>query len=440
MLVKSASHYSYSIPGKDSVLEKPGNNKFATKPAFLEKSMPAFAGLHILGVYNRVSFGNKPKTNPELPAMLQYLQEVKAKKGEIKSFFDLDLDKIKNICADIPVFSNLKAKDLAKITENIECILLQRGCAHKCSHCGMCAEGKITAMRWENFVELTDGIKTLKERLGFNSFILDFYSSGHPDAIYPFMDSDPMLLRMKDSQGNVHSIFDAAKLYYEQTGTKFIITTAGWDKNNAISQKAAENLAANSAYISVFSISIHPFHKDMQLSLKYEKEGNFEEAKKWRDHYIDNMCNVIKTVIGMKARSAIILEYLEKPNPEDKGLGIEDSKKLLKEIFNKLKDEGVDVSHFYKKNNILKREILPLGRAIKYFSLPDQLAVQKKSKTLHAPDGEYSTSIAPDGKILVRNAHEGKMTNEPYMETKYSLNFSVPTENKYAPLVRYDNF
>ena len=366
--------------------------------------------------YN-ISFGNKAsdakKISEKVTACLNYIEQVKIKKGWPSSFWDLDVDKIEDICADIPILNGLKGKDLAIISNDFESILLQRGCPHKCSHCGADSTSKITTMKWENFTELVDVIKILIKRLHFNPF-----SRGK--EVYPFHDSDPMLLRMKDSEGKVHSIFDAAKYFYESTGSRFALTTAGWDKNNKISQDAAEKLVKNPDYLSNLNISIHPFHKDIQRSIQLENIGEKEKANTLRNHYIENMSNVIKTTNGLlkeKKPYWVVLQYLE--DTLDAELNEESAKNLLRDILIKVKEGGTSVNSFIDKYNRLKPDnistifIGSYGRArTNYFP---RKPIRNMIGTAHL--------IAPDGKILIKEGFPGYLSSKPFEETPYALNF-----------------
>ena len=60
---------------------------------------------------------------------------------------ELDLDKISDICEGLPTFKGLTAKVLELITSSFESILLQTGCIHQCSHCGINSENKVTTMK-----------------------------------------------------------------------------------------------------------------------------------------------------------------------------------------------------------------------------------------------------------------------------------------------------
>jgi len=431
MIINLNPYYQYN-----TVLKNPVQTGQKSNSSKLLPVKNGFSGADILSVYNRVSFKGNDQVNPDLPVILEYLEEVRRNTSKIKSFANLDLDKIANICRDIPVFSNLTAKDLKLITTNFDSILLQRGCVNQCSHCGVSAESKITGMRWENFTDITDGIKTLKDRLGFNPF-----KSKDGDFIYPFTDSDPMIYRSRDLQGNTHSIFDAAKYFFDQTRTKFHITTAGWNKADKVAQAAVENFNKYPENLDGFDISVHPFHRYMQKSLKYKQEGNIEKSELWRNKYIDMISNVVKNTIELKDKTkyySIILQYLDGKT----GIEKEDSEKLLSDIFKKLHSEGVNLSYFtpysgtYHTANVTRRSIGLIGKAAKYrASAPPELNAIDLEFNLN--DLKKSAKmLGPDGKILIRpDCPSGNFNGIEFMELPdIKLNFRLPTRDLSTPL------
>lgn len=228
-----------------------------------------------------------------------------------------DPEKMMDICKGIKVFKDWDAKDLMINTNNFEGILLQRGCSHACSHCCFCASEKISTIKWENFTDLIDGMAELKNRLGFNPFNNhknhDNYGDPVLNTLQPFIDSDPMLFRSTDKDGKTHDIFDAASLLYNKTGTKFTLSTSGWDKNNAVSQHAAEQLVKHPEVFEDLQISITPFHYYIEKSYECRIKGEMEKSQYWFDKYLDMMANVIQTflpLLDIDNKLKIKLEYL----------------------------------------------------------------------------------------------------------------------------------
>lgn len=304
-----------------------------------------------------------------------------------------------------------------------------------------------------NFIGLVDGIGELKNRLGFNPFKTNL--EGH-NYIDPFKDSDSMLFKSKDSKGNWHNIFEAAKYFYEKTGTKFAITTAGW-KNKIktkktsqvknLSQEAAESLIEHPEYIyhNHIDISINTFHSLMEKSKKCLEEGkeclaNGEikraeklrnSAEKLRNIYINMMANVIKTIIKLSDKSknkiscVTLLHRLQPDNQGDHGWNA--MLNLSEEIFEKLESEGVNIQHFGrimggKRDHIEYRSIGSIGRAkINFFD-------EKDIYNLERDVSDKPIIIAPDGSIWENNALLGNITVR-MTKLPLKLNFNSFSEN-----------
>ena len=97
-----------------------------------------------------ISFkGKKGPCQETLDYIKQAREDYLKKNGrELDKVYNLDLNKISDICKDISVFKDWSARDLALLTKNIESILIQRGCSHQCIHCGLCSSHKISTMHW----------------------------------------------------------------------------------------------------------------------------------------------------------------------------------------------------------------------------------------------------------------------------------------------------
>lgn len=432
MFVSSVKNYSYISSGNNYDIQKNIN---------INKTNKSFGncnnkGLNILGLYNRISFCALPLEKANLSQRAQiatsYLDNLRQSGKNIVGFRNLtsnNFEKIKDICCDIPVFSHLTARDLDLITKSFNSILLQRGCLNHCSHCGVNAPAKIETMTWENFVKLTDGISTLKKRIGFNPF--SYYNQLYGDVVMPFLDSDPMMLKMRDSQNHIYDIADAAEEFYKKTQTKFVITTAGWPQNDIILQRAAEKLARNPQYITDIVISIHPFHRTMQQALKNKRcfkeleitdsdraQKYFSEYVRLRKKYVNNMSNVLRTFMAIPPQEnslKISLEYLDSFGKDNdfEDLSLQCCQTLLSNIFNKVSDVGEYRGYF--SNNLYPISIVSSGRAISYFN--------GNRAYYYVYYGQGNNIINFDGKILREFANNGEFTDEPLADTGYHLNF-----------------
>ena len=366
---------------------------------------------------------------------------------EIDSLKHFDLEKIKDICKGISVFEGWDAKDLAIATNNLEGILLQRGCSHQCTHCGDCSHHKITTMNWDNVKDFLDGAGELKKRLGFNPFQVKIE---YKYCFVPFEDSDPMLLSMKDSNGNKHNIFDFAKEFYEKTGTKLYLTTAGWEKGNENAQKAAEQLAEHPEYISYFVVSVHPFHSYLARSRKFKEQGQDEKADYWRNKYVNMMANVLLTTAPLMGQiNRYNLNSLRGRDNEIPCCTKDDLDKLYEDIFKRMNqiDPDFDTQKFsYNSFAGFYHPISYFGRAAnlknedkssRYYPIimqNDEKSKIEELKKLYdskSPSDIYDLTkmINTDGTILCKQNKPGGV-NVDFAKMPIKLNFKHPTNWK----------
>ncbi len=376
--------------------------------------------------------------------------------SNIFSLNGYSFDDITDMCKKIPVFEKLTGEELIFTTNNFAAILLQIGCPNQCCHCGCDSQSNIKNMKWDNFTELVDGIAELKDKLKINLFrskpdIFNQYCS-----VNPFHDSDPMIYRSRGSDGEIHNIYDACKYYFDKTGNKFMITTAGW--YDEISQNAAEKLAADSTCIDGFSISIHPFHGFLEKSREYRDRyeqshhpEDLSESIRWKEKYINMMCNVIKSTIqihkrniadkehksyrGQNAYYQIFLQYLPKTenklpkNRKFKDYNEKASQALLDEIFNKLKKEGItDLDSIY----VIPIKCISMGRSVDNFQPKKSIAKAAVEKEINVEAVELGPKyIYPDGRIMsnIATKNAGALRYDP-VELPFKLNFKNPVEIK----------
>ncbi len=316
---------------------------------------------------------------------LRYIEDVRSEEHSrsrrLNRLSRLDLDKIQDIAKGIDIFKGWSIYDIDYVSRYMDSILLQRGCPHQCIHCAPNAEDKITTMSWKNFEAIANGMGELKDRLGFSPF--SFVSEKSDERIiYSFSDSDPMFFRspeeISNENGNKkiihHDIHDAAKLFYEKTGTKFVITTAGWPPNNKFAQRAAEKIVQNDDCIYEVTISLHLFERTVEKARGFEEKARIlrEEAQELeedgknteaqekldaagkhettanflRKRYYDMMANTIFTFVPLIKKGKVDILFM--PFPEETATNdfykkdVEDSNKklessLLKEIKSRIK-------------------------------------------------------------------------------------------------------
>ncbi|MEI8128872.1 MAG: hypothetical protein WCG95_04560 [bacterium] len=396
----------------------------------IDRTFPARRGISMAENKKAVSFTS-------LQDALKYIVEARSNNPiqEYRNYVrlnELDLDKISDICEGLPTFKGWTAKTLQLITSCFDSIMLQIGCIHQCSHCGADSEKKLTTMLWDNFTKLTDDIGIIKERLGYNPFS----NSSTDNRIYLFANSDPMIYKSKGKDGVMRNIFDAAQYYYDKTGTKAIITTAGWPYGNKTSQKAAESFVEHPECLDSFHISIHPFHNYMQKSIKYAEAGNPKEAAIWREKYIDMMANVIKSTIGLKDKIKSYKIILQADNKSGNlGIKQENAEYLLSQIFDKLEDQGIDTSHFRTKNcfglkenqNTEMRLIGHIGRGASYSNKENYKPIY--DALYWNVIKQFAKSVAPDGTILVKPFSDPGFIGSNFQKLPFELNFPLPTKN-----------
>jgi hypothetical protein len=215
---------------------------------------------------------------------LEYIQE-KTNRYVVKGFKpnsleDFNLYKLEGILEGT-VFDGLSMEDFFDLCNSLENILLIRGCSNGCVHCYANAKpfkqgitGEIGTIAWKDFINLTDSIEEIIKRFGFNPF------EKSKNGFYPFHDGDLVHLKSYDDKGNPHNMAEAIKYFYDKTGIQLHITTAGWDKEETWTQNAVKEFIKNTSVVPLASpvvISIHPFHKYMNTSIKLK-----EASKKYK--------------------------------------------------------------------------------------------------------------------------------------------------------------
>ena len=391
-----------------------------------------------------VAENKKSVSFTSLQSTLDYIAKARFINPQI-TLQKLDPNKIADICEGLPVFKGWTAKTLQLITSCFDGILLQRGCIHKCSHCGADAENKITTMSWDNFTALVDDIEILTKRLGYNPFSL----APIDKRAYFFFDSDPMIYKSKGKDGIFHNIYDAAQYHYEKTGTKMMLTTAGWPEGNKTAKNAAKSFTKNPEVLGSFSISVHPFHDYVQRSIETTKNGNSEKATYWRNKYVNMMANTIKSTIELKDKIQIYAVALEYDDVYiDSATGLGNAEKLLNEICTKLAHDKIDTSFLTRgiysrartPENFIKFPIGHIGRGVKYA----EYRVRCKPTIIEALSSNntkiFVKSIAPDGKILIRPHYEQEEVGGDFYELPFSLNFPLSTKDnsKRPPLPKLE--
>lgn len=281
---------------------------------------------------------------------------------------------------DIPIFEGLNGDKLQTIfSDDLSSILLNRGCPNRCSHCFIRAvpanPNMMSAIKWEDFIELCDGIELMQKRLGRPLL--------QSDEIFPFLDSEPIELRSLDKDLKPHNIAEAAKQFKEKTGKSFLLISAGWSYKNKWVQQAGEDLTTellhDPSILSRLNISIHPFHGIMEKSVQLKKqalnlpEGSQEakqllaKSQELETLYVDRMANVLLTFKPLfqdskfKDKIGIILQY----HADISERQFYNTDYLMERIITKIDDasfqstlrkaicERRPISEFGRKNNVV---------------------------------------------------------------------------------------
>lgn len=235
-------------------------------------------------------------------------------------FQEYDLDKLEGIQHGIKIFEGLNMKEIAFLFEDLHAIAVKRGCSNQCLHCYASAKpaGKehddyITRMPFEDFVEMTEGMKTLRNRIGVD--LIKHNAKPYTDLYY---DADGMEIVLLDKNGQEHDFTELNDMFYDATNTKGIFDTAGWNQNNPKMQQRAEKYVKyfqdldNEDKMYQINLSISPFNPiyAKALELGFEPENYSVKSQPWHPEnngekqstaerlyniYIDRMANMMLT-------------------------------------------------------------------------------------------------------------------------------------------------
>ena len=308
---------------------------------------------------------------------------------------EFPLDKVntkllEGIQAGIPLFdgkNQVKLNDIAFITKKFETLNLFRGCNVGCTHClknAMPFSKKNSSILFEDLMRLTDGFKTLSERLGFNIL------NGN-DYINIIDDANPIEAPIKGLTGS-HDLSEAINNIYNSLRIPVLIVTSGWNKNNLFAQQSAEKLNTdailNPQLFKSIQISINPFSGIMEKSREALNGGNKEKAALLRNEYVDRMVNAFLTFwnmfTGTNPKGEIIYRHANN-NYGNELVNEFETKNLYTEIYNKLGTIlGVrindapsihpDIITKFDKSHLIE----PSGRARKYFPYTYNMRIQSE--------------------------------------------------------------
>lgn len=374
----------------------------------------------------------------------------------------LDAKKLEGMQAGINVFEGVSMPEIKFMTKFLEALNLVRGCKNRCGHCLRNAQlplrqdgNTINTILWDDFLSFTTGVRELSERLGASIF------KGNP-PIALFDDANGIELKSFDLNAKPHNLAEAVRLFFEKIKHPMSIVNAGWDKNDAHSQKAAQELVEflqkTPEASAEFALSVNPFHGLLLDSLKAAQEGKPEAAKELRQRYVDNMANAFYTCLPMyenSAKGSIIYRYACNL-AKNENFKQEDAAKLYAEIYERLQQlAGSKLENYPALNpetvtlhNPKTQLIEAKGRGMQYFlglqkgikeqeladarNIYEELPVEQRAR--HAFDCTLK-EVDINGQIYAINPDE---TNIP---TGIRLNF-VNKNRATAPLhsdIKYPN-
>lgn len=270
---------------------------------------------------NRLSFKQSRALNEkDFVEAKSYLDSLKGK-GEI-SLKDVDLKRADGIQYGLKTFEGLSMKELAFMLKDLEVLIVKRGCKHHCAHCIFSSEKtlrntdkQIGKIAFEDFKNLLDDLKELNKRLGFNIVTKD-----NSEDIILFFDSDAMDITLKDKNNKEYNYAELNHMQYQATRKPGTFDTQGWDIDNKSVQKRAEKIVnyykddENFKEIHQMNLSINTFHKNIQESLKAQKEGNDELSQNKVFEYVDRQANMLFTFTPISSKTKIIVRV---SNPKD---------------------------------------------------------------------------------------------------------------------------
>lgn len=263
-----------------------------------QSSVPSFKGQFLKQVKD---FARFQKAKQYAKAVAQNLKNSPEKNIPLRK---LSMEAYEGLQYGIKVFKGLSMKDIQYLSENLHVIAVNRGCNNMCSHCYADAKPSNRAMSWEDFRSITDGFKTIRERLCGVPLFGETMTSGDDTVLYRstelFYDADCMALEMKDKDGNIHDFRDMVNELYSM-GRKSVFDTSGWNPTNKKMQKRAEDYVEffskpeNMDKLNQFNLSFNVFNASYVAAVKALQQGDIERYNTLRQKYVDRIANAIFT-------------------------------------------------------------------------------------------------------------------------------------------------
>ena len=266
------------------------------------------------------------------------------------SLSSYDPDKLEGIQYGIKVFEGLNIRQVILLVDRLHAICTSRTCSNGCVHCYAEAKpfhvkkddtGTITKMCWEDFCDLTDGIRKFANRMHKTANELPYFKS---KTIAPFIDADSMEIVLNDQKGREYDMIDISKKIARDLKYHIMFDTSGWTPKNKKIQERAQRYVDyfkqqydNGNKDVVVHISLNPFHK---LNSKYVEYINSDpkRAKKFRELYTDRMANVFYTFLSLDGVK-VLNRALSEHSSGNELYKYDAHVKLIKEIRDKLEEK-----------------------------------------------------------------------------------------------------
>lgn len=236
-------------------------------------------------------------------------------KKDIYNLNSRQIEKLEGLQDGVKVFDGLSFKQVYFLMTNLKNaqFALIRGCAGMCPAC--CVNGRphdsnlengIKKVDFEDYKNLTDGMKQIAERLHFDyaefietKYFYELFCRDEKLLFALFFDSDCKDISLKDKDGNVHEFPELNKMMYDTIKVEGLFDTAGWAPENKKMNERMESLARyyadpqHSNEILQVNLSFNTYHGLYEKALEYKKAGNIEGYERMKKRYTDLIANAM---------------------------------------------------------------------------------------------------------------------------------------------------
>lgn len=321
--------------------------------------------------YDSVTFSGKTEDEQYLKAQ-RYANRQKILNIILgKDFSRYNLDKLEGIQHGIKIFEGLNMNEIAFMFNNLQAIAVKRGCSNQCLHCYANAlppekehDNYINKMKYEEFLELTNGIKTLRERIGASQMI-------NKEYVDMFYDADCMEIVLYDQNGKEHDLTELCDKFYDATNKKMVFDTVGWNYKNPKMQKRAEKYVEylcdldNAQKFYQVNLSINPFNSIYAKAIKLgfnpenynpENQPTSNIGEKLYNLYINRTVNMMLTFAPLlnTTNFGIISRIAKEDNPYIKDFNIDAYMQNVTNILNRLRK--VCIYDYNNEQKFIKNE------------------------------------------------------------------------------------